>query len=232
MPNDIKYVCEGKGEIILFLHGWGQNKEMMLPLINELRFRYQCVVLDLPGFGESNFNEAINIKEYVQNIRAFLKEKNLLPKYIVGHSFGGKLAVEYCLQYKDLEKLAIIASPILKPKRGLKYYYKVYKYKLLKKIKKNKEIKGGSKDYNECNWKMKRFFVNVVNTHYDKSVKNIDIPVLMLWGDKDEKVNVNNAKKLNKLIENSNLYVMRGRHFAYLENVEFTKLVIQKFLRR
>ena len=36
MPN-ISYIKEGKGEVILLLHGWGQNKEMMLPLIDNLK---------------------------------------------------------------------------------------------------------------------------------------------------------------------------------------------------
>ena len=131
MPNEIKYIEIGSGEVILFLHGWGQNKEMMLPLIEDLKDKYKCVILDLPGFGESKFNNAKNIEDYVDNIRLFLEQKNMLPKYIVGHSFGGKLAVHYFLKYKDVNRIAIIASPILKPKRGIKYYYKIYKYKIL-----------------------------------------------------------------------------------------------------
>ena len=126
MPNNINYISEGKGETILFLHGWGQNIEMMEPLIRELKMNYNCVVLDLPGFGKSHFNNSNNIKEYVTNLREFLDENNIFPKFVVGHSFGGKVAVEYYLRYKDLEKMVIISSPILKPKRGMAYYLKVY----------------------------------------------------------------------------------------------------------
>ena len=135
MPKDINYIEKGQGEIILFLHGWGQNIDMMLPLIDELKHKYKCVILDLPGFGKSNFNDSKTISEYVEKIRLFLEEKQLLPKYLVGHSFGGKLCVEYYLKYQDVCKMALIASPILKPKRNFVYYYKVYKYKLIKKQK-------------------------------------------------------------------------------------------------
>ena len=56
MPNHINcYVC-GEGKVILFLHGWGQNKEMMMPLVEELKGKYKCVLLDMPGFGKSKFN--------------------------------------------------------------------------------------------------------------------------------------------------------------------------------
>lgn len=230
MPNNISYVVEGKGDVILFLHGWGQSKESMIPLIENLKNNYKCVLLDMPGFGDSCFNNAKNIKEYTRDIRRFLLKNNIMPKYIVGHSFGGKVAFEYYLDYKDVEKLFIIASPILKPKRNIKYYYKIIKYKLKKhlKIKSNE----GSDDYKNCKESMKQFFVSVVNTHYNKVIKNIEIPTILIWGNSDEKVPIKKAYKLDKKLKNSELYIINGDHFAYIENIEFTKLVIQKHLRR
>lgn len=232
MPKNINYIAKGKGEVILFLHGWGQNITMMEPLIEDLKNNYKCVVLDLPGFGESCFNNTSNISAYTENIRMFLKEKNLLPKYIVGHSFGGKVALEYYLKYRDLSKLVIIASPLLKPKRNLVYYFKIYKYKLTKKIIKYNKEKIGSNDYKECSKEMKNFFISVVNEHYNNCIKQIDIPVLLLWGNKDRKVPVNKGKRLNKEIKNSELHIIRGDHFAYLENLMYTKLTLNKFFRR
>ena len=79
---------------------------------------------------------------------------------------------------------------------------------------------------------MKSFFVNVVNTHYDKLVRNIEIPVILIWGKDDEKVPLKKACELNKKLKNSELYIMNGDHFAYIKNIEFTRLVIQKHLRR
>ena len=228
---DISYIKEGQGETVLFLHGWGQSKEMMIPIIEELKNKYECVLIDLPGFGNSNFNNADDIDEYVELIRNFLNENNILPKFIVGHSFGGKIALHYYLKYKDIGKLVIIASPLLKPKRDIKYYYKITKYKVMKKLK-IKNIKGGSSDYNNCSLDMRKFFVKVVNTHYNKKIKEIEIPTLLIWGNDDKQVPINKAKKLHKLIKNNQLYILNGGHFAYLENIEFTRLVIQKFLRR
>lgn len=230
MPN-IKYIAVGEGEKILLLHGWGQNKEMMLPIIDELKEKYKCILVDMPGFGESNYNGEKNIEEYVSTLRKFLEINNLLPKYVVGHSFGGKIALHYCLKYNDLSKLVIIASPILKPTRTFKYYYKVAKYKIKKTMKIKNNNKEGSDDYKNCSIDMKSFFVNVVNTHYDINIRNIDIPVLLIWGKNDNKVPLKKAKKLNKTLKNSELYIEKGGHFAYLENIQFTRLVIQKFFR-
>ena len=79
---------------------------------------------------------------------------------------------------------------------------------------------------------MKNFFVNVVNTFYNKQLKSISIPVLLIWGDKDKQVPFNKAKQLNNKIKNSKLVSFEGGHFAYLENIELTKLHTYNFLRR
>lgn len=230
MPN-IAYIDKGEKEVIVFFHGWGQNKEMMQPLIDNLKHKYRCIILDLPGFGNSSFDDSKNIDEYIKNLREFFNKENITPKYIIGHSFGGKLAINYYLKYKDIKGLVIISSPILKPRRTIKYYYKVYLHKLKKKFN-LKTYNSGSEDYKKCSSNMKRFFINVVNTHYNKKVKEIDIPTLLIWGNKDNKVPLNKAKKLNRKLKDSKLVIVKGGHFAYLENIEFTRLTIQKFLRR
>ncbi len=230
MPN-ISYIDEGEKDVIVLFHGWGQNKETMIPLIDNLKHKYRCIVVDLPGFGKSSFDNSKNIDEYTENIRRFFKKENITPKYIIGHSFGGKLAVNYYLKYKDIKGFVIIASPILKPKRTIKYYYKICLHKLKKKLK-LKTQKSGSEDYKNCPSHMKSFFINVVNTHFDKTVKQIDIPTLLIWGNKDNKVPLNKGIKLNKKLKNSKLFSINGGHFAYLENIDFTRLAIQTFFRR
>ena len=72
MPN-LDFFITGEGPVILFLHGWGQNKEMMSSLVEGLKNKYKCVVLDMPGFGNSKFNREKNIDEYTKNIHDFYR---------------------------------------------------------------------------------------------------------------------------------------------------------------
>ena len=114
MPK-LDYFIIGKGPILLFLHGWGQNKEMMMPLAKQLEKKYTCIFIDMPGFGNSEFNNEKDIDEYVKTIHDFLCYKlYITPKYIVGHSFGGKVAIGYHLRY-GVKGVVLIASPVLKP---------------------------------------------------------------------------------------------------------------------
>ena len=65
---------------------------------------------------------------------------------------------------------------------------------------------------------MKSTFVNVVNTHLNKIVKNIVQDTLIIWGDKDKDTPLYMAHKLNRRIKNSSLIVLHGSHYAYAEN--------------
>ena len=224
----LDYFIIGKGPVILFLHGWGQNKEMMLSLANELKHKYKCVFIDMPGFGNSQYNNEKDIDEYCKNIHDFLVEKlHVVPSYIIGHSFGGKVAVNYYLMYKRVKGIVLIASPILKPKRTLKYYYNLYLYKLKKKLKIKNDM--GSDDY-KSSGKMKAFFVNVVNTHYDKRLKQTNLKALLIYSKKDEKVDFSRAKKLSRILE-ARLKVIKGDHFAYLNNEHVISLEINNFIK-
>ena len=229
MPN-LDFFIIGNGPVILFLHGWGQNKEMMLGLANKLKSRYKCVLVDMPGFGKSDFNGEKNVKEYTKTIHDFLHDKlNIDPSYIVGHSFGGKIALEYYFNY-GIKGITLIASPVLKPKRKINYYFNIIMYKIKKKLKCNVN-KYGSRDFKECKKEMKSFFVNVVNTHYDKKILKVRVPVLLVYSRKDEKVNFRSARKLHNKLLRSRLRVINGDHFAYLSNEEIVSVEIHDFFK-
>ena len=228
MPK-LDYFILGKGPDILFLHGWCQNKEMMIPLVNRLKKNYRCIVVDMPGFGSSQYNNELTMDEYCKSIHDFLLLKlHINPLYIIGHSFGGKVALHYYLKYGKVKGITLIASPILKPKRSIKFYFKLYLYKIrrLLKIKNNM----GSKDYREAN-ELRRFLVHVVNTHYNKKIKKIKIPLLLIYSKEDDKVDFIRAKQLHKKTYKSTLRVIKGDHFAYLNNENIVSMEINNFIK-
>ena len=42
-----------EGKAIVYLHGWGQNIEMMEPIANPFAESHHLIIVDLPGFGKS-----------------------------------------------------------------------------------------------------------------------------------------------------------------------------------
>ena len=92
---DISYeiVNISNEKTIVFLHGWGSNKEIMKQgFKNELK-DYKHIYIDMPGFGKSlNEQYILYTKDYADIINEFLNKLNIKANIIAGHSFGGKVA--------------------------------------------------------------------------------------------------------------------------------------------
>jgi len=99
----VNYVELGKNNKIdmVFLHGWGQNIEMMLPLARKFTHQFKITIIDLPGFGKSEEpKEAIGLKEYALIVNKLLKELKIENPILIGHSFGGRVSLIYSAMYK------------------------------------------------------------------------------------------------------------------------------------
>ena len=111
--NSINYIQYGSGEDIVLLHGWGQNIEMMKPLGNCFPDK-KITILDFPGFGDSsNLEKAYTIYDYVEVLEELLEVLNIKKPIIMGHSFGGRVAIVYASR-NDVEKLVLFGAPCIR----------------------------------------------------------------------------------------------------------------------
>jgi len=210
---------------VVFLHGWGGNCESFKFVKEKLESNIKTVFIDFPPFGKSDEPaEIFSMQDYVNICIKIFEINNIQKPILIGHSFGGRVAIMLAsLGYAS--KLILVNSAGIKPKFNLKKYLKIKTYKLLKKI--GCTVKSGSKDYLQLSSNMKKTFVNIVNTFLEKYAILIVIPTIIYWGKKDRETPLYMAKKLNKLIKNSELVVLdNAGHFSYLFNVNhFTKTI-------
>ncbi|MCR3956000.1 MAG: alpha/beta hydrolase, partial [Gudongella sp.] len=99
----INYIKTGSGEPVLILHGWGASIETVMPIVNTLKKSHTVFALDLPGFGKSQEpQEVFGSFCYADIVKEFMDR--LMPGRLslVGHSFGGKLAIILSSKYPDL----------------------------------------------------------------------------------------------------------------------------------
>ncbi len=82
------------GEPVVLLHGFGASKENWLPLLPFLAKRYHLFLLDLPGWGESQFHPEARygMDEQVARVAAWLPAAVCRPAHVVGSSMGGGIA--------------------------------------------------------------------------------------------------------------------------------------------
>lgn len=219
---------DGDGVPIILLHGWGGSHISFLGVYNYLAaLNKNVIVIDFPSFGESETPPADwGIYEFSNCVQKLLEELSIEKVVVVGHSFGGRVGILLAAKTTLVEKLVLVDSAGLKPRRSLKYYLKVLKYKIAKR--RNKNLSSfGSDDYKALSDGQKEIFVRVVNQHLDKYVPAISCPTLIVWGKLDKDTPIYMAKKLNKKIKDSGLVVLENSgHYSYVEQFgDFCKIL-------
>lgn len=221
---------------IVYLHGWGQNIEMMEPIANPHQNTNRLIIIDLPGFGSSDDPDyAWTLEDYADMVHSLLESLNIQKPNLIGHSFGGKISLIYGAKY-PVNRLMLLASPFKVKIKKLSW-----KVKLLKKMK-NIPILGGiankikshigSTDYRNAKPLMRDILVKHVNTDLTEIVKKIKCPTFIIWGDKDDAVSIEDAYELKELITDSGLTVFEGcTHYAYLEKLNQTNAIIASFMK-
>lgn len=220
---------------IVYLHGWGQNKEMMMPIAKPFIKKHNVLIIDLPGFGQSEEPTDIwTIEEFAEVVHEIVKKHKIKNPIMIGHSFGGKISIIYSLKY-EVSKLVLLASPY--KQKIKKPTFKMRVYKTVKKIPGLKKLEGfvkkhvGSEDYRSASETMRKILVKHVNLDLTEDVKNIKCPTLLIWGTNDDAVSIEDARELEKLISNCGLVVYEGcTHYAYLERAAQTINVLKSFI--
>lgn len=238
--NDVNlnYIDYGNknGKTLVFLHGWGQNIEMMKSLGDSFSKENRIVILDLPGHGESSEpTYAWQLNDFVDMLKQFFDNLNIIKPVLIGHSFGGKISLLFASKY-NVEKLILFGSPFRKEIHNLSL-----KTKILKKLKNVPILKNfeefakkhiGSTDYKNATPIMREIMVNHVNTDITEDVKKINVSTIIIWGTKDYTVSLNEAYELEKLIKDSAVIAYENcTHYAYLENLGQTINIIDSFIK-
>ena len=220
----------GDGAVNVFLHGWGRCEKDFEKIAKQTGKNY--LLVDLPPFGLSDKIKDWTIYTYSNMVLCLLRHLKINKCNLIGHSFGGRIAIIIAGMEKDLvEKLVLVSSAGMKPKRTLKHHIKVLKYKFRKKM--GLSTKNyGSQDYKNLDDDMKKVFNSVVNSFLEENAKLITSKTLIIFGENDIETPIYMAKRLNKLISNSKLVLMENcGHFCFLERPILFCQYLTKFLR-
>jgi len=110
--KQIDYTLQGTGLPILFVHGWGGNINSLSKLHELASQKYKTIILDLPGFGESDLPDPDwGVHEYGDFLVNFLQELKIDKVIYFGHSFGGALGVYLAAKYPELISKLVLCAP-------------------------------------------------------------------------------------------------------------------------
>lgn len=93
--GNMHYVDEGKGELLLFVHGTPTWSFLYRDFIKELSKDYRCIAIDHLGFGLSDKTSSVSgtPKWHAQNLNEFIKKMDLQNITLVVHDFGGPIGL-------------------------------------------------------------------------------------------------------------------------------------------
>lgn len=232
---NVNYIQYGEGKDVLLLHGWGQNIQMMKPIGDNLCSNHRITIIDFPGFGESDEpSTPWTIDDYSLLIENLVRELNLRKPIVMGHSFGGRVAIHFSAN-NPIEKLVLFGSPCIRENKKLPLSTRILKkLKTLPGMDKlGEEMKKyiGSRDYKAASPIMRQTLVNVINEDLSSYARKIEEPTLLIWGEADTEAPVDDARELEKIMIDAALIILPGTHYAYLENLGQVINILNSFLK-
>ena len=243
------YRDRGEGDTILILHGWPASSKSWITVQNDLvEAGFRVVVPDLPGFGKTpQSKEAWSVRDYVEFVRSFEEKLDLHPRGLVGHSFGGRIAIFYAMKYKhNLPALVLIdAAGIFRHKqvriRAHKALTKVGDYIMrfpllhfLRPLVRDLNYRiTRQRDYYLTSGTMRETFGRIIEESMRPHLPHITAPTLILWGENDKLTPLSDAHIIHQEIPVSYLHVLP--HAGHSINLEYPHKVARQiylFLRR
>lgn len=243
---NINYIDDGKGEAVLFLHGWGSSIIPFTRLINTLKETHRVVAIDFPGCGESDtMSEPWDIDDYCNFVLKVIEKLNIENPVLIGHSHGGRVIMK--LVGSGLfspPKIVFLDAAGLIPKKSFKQKCAAKSFKIIKTVlslpiinkfsaslleKARKHF--GSADYNAAPPVLRKTLVNVVNVDLRHLLPNISCPTLLIWGENDTATPLRDAKTIESLVKDSGLCVIKGGgHFSFLDSPFEACAILKSFL--
>lgn len=106
----------GSGEPIVVLHGGpGLDHTYFLPHLESLSEHYQLIFYDQRGGGQSSIDidtSSVSMQNFVADLEAVRSHFGIEKINILGHSFGGLIAMHYAIKYPDNLKSLMLISPV------------------------------------------------------------------------------------------------------------------------
>ena len=238
-------VTPGGPRAIVLMHGWGCDSSTLAMIEETATETHTVYNVDFPGFGGSDEPPTVwGVDDYTRAIEALVAAEGIENPVLLGHSFGGRVGIVYSSR-NAVDRLILVDAAGIKPRRSLRYYVKVYSYKLMKRwirlthspedaarLIEKEQAKRGSSDYAGASPRMRAIMSRVVNEDLKHCLPLINAPTLLIWGVNDTATPIGDARIMEKMIPDAGLVAFDGcGHYSFLDNPAGFTAVLRSFLK-
>jgi abhydrolase domain-containing protein 6 len=246
---DVHYLTGGQGDPLLVVHGGTGGAQNWRDNMEQLTDKYTVFVPDMPGFGLTEpLQGDYHVPQATEFLEGFTGELGLKRFHLLGHSFGGSIALSYALKFPyQISKLVLVSSLGLGKEiafwirwtanNPVCLFFGRSALELLKTVK----------------WLIKRLLLpldfdlpfsessislgssvngfQVKNRGFSDRLSEIAMPTLLIWGARDPVVPFRQAYAARQVIPDCQVKVFNGSgHSVYREKmVEFSE-TLRRFL--
>ena len=209
---------------VLALHGWRRTHADFSGVfqVDDPAEAVDAVGLDLPGFGASPPPpEPWGTEEYARQLLPLFEEPGALADrvVVVGHSFGGRIAVHLGALVPDrIERMVLCGVPLLD--REGRRSRPAFAYRVVRRLHslgligddRMEEMRGryGSADYRAATGVMRDVLVRLLAEEYGQAMAAVICPVELIWGRDDTEVPVEVAVRATAVFPSARLVVLPG----------------------
>jgi len=180
---------------VLALHGWERTHEDFRAVFGEAEHAIGVVAPDLPGFGATPPPpEPWGSPQYAESLRALFDDTVVAPMVVVGHSFGGRVAVTLAVEHPELVAALVLTGVPLLPRPGRRPK-SAPGYRLVRTLHRARLVgddrlerarrRYGSADYRRAQGVMRDVLVTLLAEHYEERLARLECPVELVWADDD-----------------------------------------------
>lgn len=229
----------GKGESVVLVNGLAVTSYTWRGIIMYLKERFHVFAMDFKGTGNSEKPEGIyNVELYTEQLKELITYFKLKHVTLVGNSLGGGIVLRYAIKYpEDLRSLVLIDSVgYQKEKKVTSFLISLFRYKLFKMLVSKFLCKTAARLI--IKWAVENEEIideQLINAYYKplkekggiealinlirslgysdlnyEALSTINIPTLILWGQKDKWIPESDAYKLHEIIKTSQLVLLKN----------------------
>ncbi len=248
------------GPWVLALHGWARSHQDWRAVLGEQPARtgappgshaasasdsyaeepgaLGAVALDLPGFGATPAPPQVwGSDDYAAAITPVLAQLQV-PAVVVGHSFGGRVAVHLAAAQPGLVRALVLTGvPLLhtavgsrRPALSYRVGRSLHRFGLLGESRmESLRQRYGSPDYRAATGVMREVLVRAVNETYEDQLRAVTCPVELVWADDDTEAPLSVAEAATELLARPHLTICPGAgHFVPLTAPEALRQAIER----
>ncbi|MBN2683544.1 MAG: alpha/beta fold hydrolase [Bacteroidales bacterium] len=118
----------GSGPAFVILHGLYGSSDNWVGIANSLKDNFEVFIPDLRNHGQSPKSDLMNYTELRNDVVDFFAQNNIEKAIVLGHSMGGRIAIDFALNYPEKISHLVVADISPRPYSESRNYKLIFKH--------------------------------------------------------------------------------------------------------